>query len=104
MKDKWIVVESTDDFPKKTTFMTVISKNGTVAAGLWHVCSTTGLKLFRASGGLKIFDHDIYAYQTIEMPTDLLRSMYRSMEWNQKGVFSKNTPVQAYLEEYDIKL
>lgn len=100
MKNKWVIVKSIDDFPKKTTFMTVISKNGTVAAGLWAANS----KIFWASGGLKIFDHDIYAYLTIEVPTELLRSMYQSMEWNQKGVFSKNTPVQTYLEEYDIKL
>ena len=104
MKNKWVIVKSTDDFPKKTAFMTVISKNGTIAAGLWHICSDSGLKLFRASGGLKIFNRDIYAYQTFEVPTDLLRSMYQSMEWNQKGVFSKKIPIQAYLEEYDIKL
>ena len=103
MKNKWIIVKSADDFPKKTAFMTVISKNGTVAAGLWQI-SKDGFKAFWASGDLKIFDNDIYAYQIVEVPTDLLRSMYQSMAWNQKGVFSKNTPVQRYLEEYDIKL
>ena len=59
---------------------------------------------FLPHGKFHISLDDIHAYSKFDIPTDVLKSMYSNLAWNQKGVFSKNYIISRYLEDKGITL
>lgn len=96
----WIYVSSIEDLPKEMTYINVITKTGTILAGLWD-CDFGN---FIPHGKFHISWDDIYAYSKFDIPTDVLKSMYSNLTWNQKGVFSKNYIISRYLKDKGITL
>lgn len=99
--NNWIYVASIEDLPEETTYINVITKTGTILAGLWH---TELGGSFLPHGKFHISWNDIYAYSKFDIPEDVLKSMYSNLAWNQKGVFSKNYIILRYLEAKGITL
>ena len=97
----WIYVTSIEDLPEETTYINVITKTGTILAGLWYTALDG---IFLPHGKFNISWDDIYAYSKFDIPEAVLKSMYSNLAWNQKGVFSKNYIISRYLEDKGITL